>query len=100
MFLTKLGTSKELSQLHWTFSVVGKNRNGRRGREGPVSYFKSYFNLALVVITQLTFSYSKSVVETLEKAKKYGRRFGVFIVEFEHISRFSAVSVLLTLHKC
>lgn len=78
---------------------MGKNRNGRRGREGPVSYFKSYFNLALVVITQLIFSCSKSAVETLEKAKKYGRRFGVF-VKFEHISRFSAVSVSLTLNKC
>ena len=42
-----------------------------------------------IVTTQLTFTCSKSVVETLEKGVKYvqsqSRRSGVFIVNFEHI---------------
>ena len=61
------------------------------------------------MITQQTFVYSKSAIETLEKVVKtcseltiktseqrHWRRFGVFIVNFEHISQFLLVFLLLT----
>ena len=48
---------------------------------------KSLLHLAFYVISQLTFTCSKSTLETLEK--------GVFIVNFEHISYlFPSVSIV------
>ena len=64
------------------------------------------------VITQLTFTCSKWTIENLEKGVKYvqsqqiktpewcnWRRSGVFIVNFEHVSRLFLVFLLLTLNK-
>ena len=61
-----------------------------------------YINIANA--TQLVFTCSKSTVETLEKGLKYVqirqcRRFGVFIVNFEHISLLFLVLLLLTMNK-
>ena len=52
-----------------------------------INIAKSLLHLAFYVISQLTFTCSKSTLETLEK--------GVFIVNFEHIScLFSSVSIV------
>ena len=62
--------------------------------------------------TQLAFTCSKSTTETLEKGVKHSskltiktperpqwQRFGIFIVNFEHISHFLLVYIVLTLNK-
>ena len=62
--------------------------------------------------TQLAFTCSKSTTETLEKGVKHSskltiktpewphwQRFGIFIVNFEHISHLFLVYILLTLNK-
>ena len=54
----------------------------------------SSYNVKMLVITLLTFTCSKSSIKTLEKRVKY-----VFIVNFEPISHFLLVFVLLTLNK-
>ena len=45
------------------------------------------------ILTQMAFVYSKLTIETLEQGVKlrHGRRFGVFIVKFEHISHLVLV---------
>ena len=51
---------------------------------------------------QLTFTGSNRKIETLEKGKKYfkrWRRSSVFIVNFEHISHLFLVFLLWTLNK-
>ena len=55
--------------------------------------FKLY---AKNMTTQLTFTCSKSTIEIIEKGMKH--RSGVFIVNFEHISQFLLVFLLLTLN--
>ena len=54
--------------------------------------------------TQLTFTSSKSTIETVEKGVKYvqichWRHSGVFIVNFKHISPLFLMFLLLTLNK-
>ena len=54
------------------------------------------FQITLKDVFQLTFTCSKKTIEALEKGVKFvriWRRFGVFIINFEHISHhFSSVS--------
>ena len=53
------------------------------------------------MLTQPAFTCSKLTIETLEQGVKYRqwRRFGVFIVNFEHISHRVLVFLLLTLSR-
>ena len=50
-------------------------------------------HISFILISQQTFTCSKPTIETLKK----GRRFGVFIVNFEHISHLFLMFVLLIL---
>ena len=73
--------------------------------------FHSSFFFMWVVLTQLTFTYTKSTIETLEKSVNYvkrnkktlqwrhWRRSGVFNVNFRHISQQFLVFLLLNLNK-
>ena len=77
----------------------------------PSYIFDRVLNTTLM-FSQLTFTCSKSSIETLELCVKYVQkltirteeqcqwgRFGVFIVNFEHISQLFLVFLLLTLSK-
>ena len=59
---------------------------------------KKRTNLALVTLTQETFTCSKSTTEQIEKDVKYSCS-GVFIVNFEQISRLFLELPLLPLNK-
>ena len=54
----------------------------------------------ILFCTQLTFTFSNSTIETLEKRVKYiRRRSGTFIVNFGHIPSLFLVFLLLPLSK-
>ena len=64
------------------------------------------FAIKLLVSAQPAFTCSKLTTETLEQDAKYvhrtapmARRFGVFIVNFERVSHFVLVFLLLTLSR-
>ena len=71
--------------------------------------YSNDFDSEAVYITHLTFTCSKSAIETLQKVQDMFKvnykktqndlRSGVFIVSFEHISHFFLVFLLLTVSK-
>ena len=80
----------------WHFAQIFLTKRFQKKRV-IFSLLNNGFNYVVKIPSQLTFTCSKLIIETLGKSQ--WRRSGVFIVNYEHISHLFLVFLLLTLNK-